>query len=133
MSVGGVGQGHRTCTHNCTLPIAVLSEEGQHLTGAYDPPTVPGSSLPALLGLNACIYSRMRIDAATNTIYMSAPGECDLQSIMPLDTQCFQGVLAPPGHFMFPCAMFKHHRRMAERSGWSACSSRYPSRSRLTE
>ena len=89
LTVRGVGQGGEKCTHNCVLPVALLNTEGRPVSGTFDTPTVPGSQLPALLGLSAARESRMLIDTMRNTIYMVGPGEYDLMSSLPLGTQQF--------------------------------------------
>ena len=52
LTVRGVGQGGEKCTHNCVLPVALLNTEGRSVSGTFDTPTIPGSQLPAHLGLN---------------------------------------------------------------------------------
>ena len=104
------------CTHNCTLPIAVCTQDGGVAAGTYETPTIPNSSLPALLGLNACRESRMLIDTVTNRVYMMGPGNYDLEQMLPPGTRSFQCTLAPSGHLMLPCACF-NQQRAAQQSG----------------
>ena len=77
------------------------------MTGTFDAPAVPGSQLPALLGLNAARASRTIIDTTSRIIYMAGPGDYDLMQALPPGAQQFQCVLAPSGDMMIPCAEFQ--------------------------
>ena len=106
LNVKGVGRGGEKCTHNCVLPIALKDEDGNVITGTFDTPTVPQSTLPALLGLTAARHARMIIDTISNEVYMVGPGEYNLMTAMPPGTQRIQCETAPSGHLMIPCADF---------------------------
>ena len=51
LSVMGVGNGNKTCTHDCTLPIAMSRENDTTVTGSFTTPVLAESELPGLLGL----------------------------------------------------------------------------------
>ena len=106
LTVRGVGQGGQKCMHNCKLPIALGAADGKVITGTYEVPTVPNSTLPALLGLTAATECRMLIDTVTQKVYMLGPGDYDLMKALPPGTTCFQCEKASSGHLMLPCAEF---------------------------
>ena len=84
----------------------MTDKDGNAITGTYDTPTVPNSTLPALLGLAAARQSRMVIDTINNTVCMIGPGEYNVLSALPPGTQRFKCETAPSGHLMLPCADF---------------------------
>ena len=49
LSVMGVGNRNQTCTHDCTLPIAMSRESDTTVTGSFTTPVAPESELPGLL------------------------------------------------------------------------------------
>ena len=54
LRVQGVGNSAQTCGYDCTLPIALRQKDGKSISiGSIVTPTVAGSDLPGLLGLNA--------------------------------------------------------------------------------
>ena len=93
------------------------SEDGRVITGTYEVPTVPNSTLPALLGLNAATECRMLIDTITQTVYMFGPGDYDLMKALPPGTTCFQCEKAHSGHLMLPCAEFGRAAATKSRGG----------------
>ena len=117
LTVGGVGKGNQKCTHNCILPIAVTATDGSAAPGTYETPTIPDSTLPALLGLNACRESRMIIDTVTNKVHMLGPGNYDLESTLPPGSRSFQCTLAPSGHMMLPCSHFEKIQQSHQKGG----------------
>ena len=50
LSAMGVGNGNQTCTHDCTLPIAMSRGNDTTATGSFTTPVVAESELPGLLG-----------------------------------------------------------------------------------
>ena len=115
LALRGVGKGGDTRTHNCLLIDTLLHAEGRLVTCTFDTRTVPGSQLPALLGLNAARESRMNIDATRNAIYMAGPGDYDLMRALPPGTQQFNCVLAPSGNLMLPCAELQNPAEQGHR------------------
>ena len=101
--------------HNCKLPIALGTDDGKVITGTYEVPTVPKSTLPALLGLTAATECRMLIDTLSQKVYMLGPGDYDLMKALPPGTTCFQCERAHSGHLMLPCAEFS--RAASQRGG----------------
>ena len=65
----------------------MTDQDGNTVAGTYDTPTVPNSTLPALLGLAAARQSPMVIDTINNIVYMIGSGEYDLLSALPPGTQ----------------------------------------------
>ena len=51
--------------------------------------TVPGSQLPALVGLNAACESRTIIGTTRSQVYIGGPGDYDLMKALPPGTQQF--------------------------------------------
>ena len=103
-TVREVGKGREKCTHKITLPVTLLNGEGHPNNRAYDTQTVPGSQLPALLGLNAARESRMIIDTEQSRVYMAGPGDYNRKKAWPPRTQQVDCGEAPSGHLMLPCA-----------------------------
>ena len=107
LTIRGVGQGGQKCPENNELPIALEAADGTASIGTFDTPTVPNSSLPALLGLAACRASRIIIDTPKNAIYMVGSDEdYDLMSALPPGTKRYDCAVATSGHMMLPCADF---------------------------
>ena len=106
LNVRGVGNGGQKCTHNCTLPVALVNGDGNPVIGTYDVPTVPNITQPALLGLTAAREAIMLIDTISNRVFMVGPGNYDLMRHLPPGTQQFRCETAPSGHSMLPCAEF---------------------------
>ena len=49
LRVMGAGNGNQTCTHDCTLPIAMSRGNDTTVTGSFTTPVVADSGLPGLL------------------------------------------------------------------------------------
>eukprot|EP00969_Alexandrium_andersonii_P361010 15456634-Alexandrium_andersonii.AAC.1 len=81
-----------------------MSGDGSPIEGTYETPTVPHSTLPALLGLASARQSRMIIDTFTNRVYMCGPGDYDLEARLPPGTRRLDCSYASSGHMMLPCA-----------------------------
>ena len=52
LSVMSVGNGSQTCTHDCTLPIAMSRGNDTTVTGSFTTPVVAESDLPGLFEFN---------------------------------------------------------------------------------
>ena len=105
LAVCGVGTGSQSCTHNCHIPCVIESDEG-YIKGMYKCPLVPGSDLPALLGLESLSNSRAIIDTIDGKLYFLGPGDYDLKSMLPPGTKCIQCIHSPSGHLMMPVDSF---------------------------
>ena len=120
LNVSGVGTGSQACTHNVQLPVAVQLDNGAgFLEGTYTAPIVPNSSLPALLGLEACHRERAIIDCLNNKLYLAGDGDFDLLKALPPGTKVISLELAPSGHMMIPCADFAGLDKFQNRGGLS--------------
>ena len=89
-----------------TLPIAVQDIDGTCSTGTLDIPTIDGSNLPGLLGLNSLTKRRAVIDCVTRKMYFMGPGDHNLEEAMPSGTQVFQLETAPSGHLVLPITKY---------------------------
>ena len=106
LNVSGVGKGSEQCHHNCKLPVSLNKAGGGSIKANFDTPIIPGSELPALLGLDTVRGCRGIIDTNTLRLYLLGPGDYDLSKALPPGTECIQGELAPSGHFVIPCDSF---------------------------
>ena len=103
LNVSGVGKGSEQCHHNCKLPVSLNRTGGGSIKANFDTPVIPGSELPALLGLDTVRGCRGIIDTNTLRLYLLGPGDYDLAKALPPGTECIQGELSPSGHFVIPC------------------------------
>ena len=89
--------------YDCELPAALKNSDRNGVTtGKITTPTVSGSDLPGLLGLQALRKNRAVMDLNTNKIYFLGPGDYDLLRAMPPGTDCYQAAEAPSGHLVLP-------------------------------
>ena len=102
-NVSGVGKGSEQCHHNCKLPVSLDKAGGGSIKANFETPIIPGSELPALLGLDTVRRCRGIIDTNTLRLYLLGPGNYDLEKALPPGTECIQGELTPSGHFVIPC------------------------------
>ena len=105
LGVSGVGEGAQKCTHNCDIPCAIEATDG-YLSASFKAPTVPNSTLPALLGLQSLKDKRTIIDLNTNRLYMCGKGDYDLDRILPSGTKCVQCYHSGSGHLVMPVDFF---------------------------
>lgn len=104
LSVMGVGNGNQTCTHNCTIPVALTQLDGTGSVGTYTTPVVANSKLPGLLGLNTMRKNRGVLDMINLQLHMCGPG--DVQVTLPPGTKSYQLEVSPSGHLVLPCSNF---------------------------
>ena len=103
LNVSGVGNGSQECVYDCELPVSLKNHDRDGVTtGKITTPTVSGSDLPGLLGLQALKRNRTVMDLNTNKIYFLGPGDYDLLRAMPPGTDCYQATEAPSGHLVLP-------------------------------
>jgi len=105
LDVTGVGHGSQSCTHNCRIPIMMRQLNGQFTSGTFETPVVPGSELPALLGLKSLTQARCILDLTTNQIHLCGPGKPQFE--LPPGSESYQLEIAPSGHLMLPCSEFR--------------------------
>ena len=111
LNVSGVGNGSQECVYDCELPISLKNSDRTGVTtGKITTPTVSGSDLPGLLGLQALKRNRAVMDLNSNKIYFLGPGNYDLLHAMPPGTDCYQAVEAPSGHLVLPICEYAHSR-----------------------
>ena len=104
LSVMGVGNGNQTCTHNCTIHVALTQLDGTGSVGTYTTPVVANSKLPGLLGLNTMRKNRGVLDMINLQLHMCGPG--DVQVTLPPGTKSYQLEVSPSGHLVLPCSNF---------------------------
>ena len=105
MSVAGVGQGSQDATHDCKLPVCMLSTDGKRVEATYTAPTVGQSDLPALLGLQSLVDNRALLDFDTMQLHFRGPGESQMN--LPPGSESYQLEEAPSGHLMLPCCEYR--------------------------
>jgi len=106
LSVMGVGNGNQTCTHDCTLPIAMSRENDTAVAGSFTTPVVANSELPGLLGLKTMRNNRAVLDMVNLQLHFCGPSDINLT--MPPGTKSFQLEISPSGHLVLPCTDFKN-------------------------
>ena len=92
---------------HCKLPVSFDKVGCGSLRANFETPIIPGSQLPALLGLYTVRWCRGIIDTNTLRLYLLGPGNYDLGTALPPGTECIQGELSPSGHFVMPCDGYK--------------------------
>ena len=70
LTVGGVGKESQTCRYKVTLPIAM--DHGER--GTFEAPEIPGSEVPALLGMRSLYDMGAVIDCRNRRLYRVGPG-----------------------------------------------------------
>ena len=106
LSVMGVGNGNQTCTHDCTLPIAMSRENDTTVTGHFTTPVVGNSELPGLLGLKTMRNNRAILDMVNLKLHFC--GDADIDLTLPPGTKSFQLEISPSGHLVLPCTDFQN-------------------------
>ena len=101
LAVQGVGAGAPIATHKAVVPIAL--ETGD--TASYTAPFLPGSEIPALLGLESMEAKRTVLDLANRKMYLMGPG--DFVSQAPPGSHCLQLYKAESGHLMLPVTEYQ--------------------------
>ena len=98
--MSGVGKDAQTCTHDCTLPIALKTIDERGIAATFTTPTVDDYALPALLGLKTLIEQNAIIDFNTMRLSFTGPGETRINFSPGTDT--YRMLQAPSGHLMLP-------------------------------
>ena len=106
LNVSGVGNGSQSCTHNCTLPIAMTKIDGTHSCGMFTLPTVGKSQLPGLLGLQSMRDRNAILDMNTLQLHFVGDGNYDLGLSLPPGTESYKLEIAPSGHLVLPCCEY---------------------------
>jgi hypothetical protein len=117
LKVAGVGTGSQTCGYDVHLPCAISTTDGGIVKGTFITPTVPNSSLPALLGLQSLKNSRAVIDTNNSKVYFLGPGDYNLEATLPPGTRAIQCEHAPSGHMMMPVDSFNELDRLESQGG----------------
>ena len=96
--IGGVGAGNNVCTHHASVPIALPSGD----IGTFEANIIPGSEVPALLGLRSMTKKRTLLDLHSNHLMFVGQGGYDLQlspgsRVMKLEN-------SESGHLMLPAS-----------------------------
>ena len=106
LQVGGVGSGAQVCSSDCSLPIALLRQDGSPATGSFNSPVVQASGCPALLGLRALQQNNAILDMRTKQLHFASSGEVVM--MLPPGSETFQLEAAPSGHLLLPCSAVEH-------------------------
>ena len=106
LSVMGVGNGNQTCTHDCTLPIAMSRESDTTVTRSSTTPVVAESELPGLLGFKTMMNNRAVLDTVNLQLHICGPADINLT--LPPGTKSFQLEISPSGHLVLPCTNFEN-------------------------
>jgi len=104
LNVMGVGNGSQSCPFDCTTALGLQRTDGTRVAATYTAPVVPGSDLPALLGLDALMAQRALLDLTTLQLHFIGPG--NLQLDLPSGSESFQLEIAPSGHLVLPCGAY---------------------------
>ena len=117
LAVQGVGHGSQQCTWQTIIPAAVAHEDGKYSLTRYTSPCVPGSDLPALLGLKSLMDHGAIIDCRNRTMYLCGPGDAVITP--PPGTQKPKLEQAPSGHLVLPISEFgKYKEYVAKIPAW---------------
>ena len=100
LEVGGVGTGTQATQMAICHHIGL--ENGQERI--YEAPTLPNSSIPALLGQKSLCRLRALLDCFNGKIYFVGPGGYKLQLAPGSETHKLEQ--SPAGHLMLPCSSF---------------------------
>ena len=106
LSVMGVGNGSQTCTHECTLPIAMSRANDTTFTGSFTTPVVADSELPELLGFKTMRNDRAVLDMVALQLHVRGPS--DISLTLPPGTKPFQLEISPSGHVVLPFTNFEN-------------------------
>ena len=117
LKVAGVGTGSQTCHYDVHLPCAIPLADGGVLKCTFTTPTVPNSTLPALLGLQSLKNSRAIIDTNDSKVYFLGPGDYDLMKGLPPGTKQIQCEHAPSGHMMMPVDSYDELDKLERQGG----------------
>ena len=117
LKVAGVGTGSQTCQYDVHLPCAIPLADGGVLKCTFTTPTVPNSTLPALLGLQSLKNSRAIIDTNDSKVYFLGPGDYDLMKGLPPGTKQIQCEHAPSGHMMMPVDSYDELDKLERQGG----------------
>ena len=101
----GAGNGNQTCTHDCTLPIAMSRENVTAVAGSFTIPVVANSELPGLLGFKTMRNNRAALDMVNLRLHFCGSADVDLS--LPSGTKSFQLELSPSGQLAPPCTNFE--------------------------
>ena len=74
----GAGNGNQTCTHDCTLPIAMSRGNGTTVTGSFTTPVVVESVLPELLGFKTMRNNGAVPDMVNLQLHFCGPADISL-------------------------------------------------------
>ena len=111
LKVSGVGNGSQSARFDCIVPMALQQTSGNYVGGSFELPTVDGSDLPALLGLNSLKCHRAILDMNTMKLHFCGPGDYDLEKTLPPGTESYELKEAPSGHLILPCG---YHKELAK-------------------
>ena len=98
--VGGVGKEAQTCEHKVQHSIGLKFGE----CGTFTGPEIPGSQVPALLGLRSLETMRCLLDIPNKKLYRVGPGGHQLR--LSPGSHVNQLERGNSGHLMLPCSEF---------------------------
>ena len=107
LQVSGVDGTGNPCVYDAQIPICVPTQPDGIIEGTFKTPAVPGSDLPALIGLASLRNMKSIIDTRTNRMYLIGPGDFDRSQHVPPGTKMIQLKQAESGHLLMECDHFK--------------------------
>ena len=102
--VRGVGSGSKECEYSCTVPVGLVTTDGEHFVDSFTAPTVNDSEIPGLLGIDALKRMDALIRCKTGDMLFLGKGGVKLE-VSP-GTKHFQMVEAMSGHWLLPVHNF---------------------------
>ena len=105
ITVSGVGAGAAIATQAFTFPGAVLDDNGVAQNIMFDAPTVNGSPIPPLWGLQSLRKYRALIDCQGLKLHLLGAG--DLRLTLPPGSQTYPLELSEGGHLILPIGEFE--------------------------
>ena len=131
LEVQGVGDKAQTCRQATMFPIATVSVQEKDGSGAtsldsYTAPEIPGSAVPALLGLQTLRAHNAVLECGAGILHMCGPGPLRLQ--LPPGSKSYQLEEAPSGHLILPCSRYLPKKNVSsEQQGLSRVQPPTPS------
>ncbi len=111
MSVSGVGNGSQLAEWQVTVPVAIMScdadgHEEEVLLSGFTSPTISGSELPGLWGLDSMESNRVLLDTFSPTpmAYMVGPGGYEIK--LSPGSRRLPLMRAPSRHLLLPTSAF---------------------------
>ena len=106
LQVAGVGHGTQGAKFDVNIPVALKTTTGNFKIGAFDAPCIQDSDIPGLLGLKSLEENRAILDTVHSRLYFLGKGDCDLMSLLPPGTECYDLQKSTSGHLILPMTYY---------------------------